>query len=439
MICKVRETIARYSMPVNDKRVVVALSGGADSMSLLYALCELKEEYGMAVEACHVNHGIRGEDAVRDENFVKAECEKLGAILHTFHFDVPALAKERGLGLEECGRQVRYEAFASLGDCLIATAHTLSDRCETLLLNETRGASLKGICSIPAVRGNIIRPLIDCAREEIEEYCSLNSIPFVTDGTNFDDVYSRNRIRLNVIPELKKINPSFEKAVSRLIESANEDEDFFREVTEKLLESAKTENGYNADIINAQHPSVRKRVLYEIISREADVKPELVHLKMVENILEGGSVQIIGDTVISVRNSVLVINPQTQEAEEWEYDFSDFEASFGKRKIKATVFNKNDLPPKQFVHKNVLDYDAVVGKCVLRNRRAGDRIRLAGSSCTKTLKKLFNEKHFENRNSLMILADEKGILWVEKSGCADRAKITENTEKILLIEDVAEV
>lgn len=439
MICKVRETIARCSVPVNDKRVVVALSGGADSMALLYVLCELKEEYGMAVEACHVNHGIRGEDAVRDENFVKAECQKLGVILHTFHFDVPDLAKERGLGLEECGRQVRYEAFESLGDCLIATAHTLSDRCETLLLNETRGASLKGICSIPAVRGNIIRPLIDCTREDVEEYCRLNSIPFVTDDTNFDDVYSRNRIRLNVIPELKKINPSFEKAVSRLIESANEDEDFFREVTEKVFESAKTENGYNADIINAQHPSVRKRVLYKIINREADVKPELVHLKMVENILEGGTVQIIGDTVISVRNSILVINLQTQEAEEWECDFSDFEVSVGKRKIKATVFNKNDLPPKQFVHKNVLDYDAVVGKCVLRNRRAGDRIRLAGSSCTKTLKKLFNEKHFENRNSLMILADEEGILWVEKSGCADRAKITEKTDKILLIEDVAEV
>ncbi len=439
MICKVRETITRYDMPVKGKRVVVALSGGADSMALLYALCSLSHEYGMAVEACHVNHGIRGEDAVRDENFVKAECEKLGVILHIFHFDVPALAKERGLGLEECGRQVRYEAFESLGDCLIATAHTLSDRCETLLLNETRGASLKGICSIPAVRGNIIRPLIDCTRDEIEEYCRLNSIPFVTDDTNFDDVYSRNRIRLNVIPELKKINPSFEKAVSRLIESANEDEDFFREVTEKVFESAKTENGYNADIINAQHPSVRKRVLYEIINREADVKPELVHLKMVENILEGGTVQIIGDTVINVRNSVLVINPQTQEIEDWEYDFSDFEVSVGKRKIKATVFNKNDLPPKQFVHKNVLDYDAVVGKCVLRNRRSGDRIRLAGSSCTKTLKKLFSEKHFESRNSLMILADEKGILWVEKSGCADRAKITEKTEKILLIEDVAEV
>lgn len=438
MICKVRKTISRYAMPVSNSRVVVALSGGADSMALLHVLHSLCDEFAITLEACHVNHGIRGEAAEKDEDFVKSECEKLGIELHRFSFDVPCLARQRGLGLEECGRQVRYEAFASLGDCLIATAHTLSDRCETLLLNETRGSSLKGICSIPVVRGNIIRPLIDCTREEIEEYCTLNSIHFVTDATNFDDVYSRNRIRLNVIPELKKINPAFEKAVSRLIESANDDEDFLNSVSQKVLEKTKTDKGYNADVISAQHPAVRKRVISAIIKETAGVNPELIHLNMVEDILNGGTVQIIGDTVITVKNSVLQVNPEKEETEEWEYDFSNFQVSFANRKIKADVFNKNDLTSKQFVHNKVLDYGSIVGKCVLRNRRAGDRMRLAGSSCTKTLKKLFNEKHLEGRNSLMILADDEGILWVEKLGCADRAKITENTEKILLIEDVAE-
>lgn len=438
MICKVRETIDRYGMQVNGRRVVVALSGGADSMALLNVLCSLRDEYGIAVEACHVNHGIRGEDAVRDENFVKEECEKLSVLLHTFHFDVPSLAKERGVGLEECGRQVRYEAFASLGDCLIATAHTLSDRCETLIINETRGSSLKGICSIPAVRGNIIRPLIDCTRGEIEDYCALNSIKYVTDDTNFDDLYSRNRIRLNVIPELKKINPSFEKAVSRLIASASEDEDYFNSVTQDVINSARLEKGFDAETIKSQHPSVRKRVLAKVISLETGLNAELVHLNLIEKILDGGSAQIIGDTIVCVKNSVLCVNPEPEKKDEWEYDFSSFKADFGSRKIRATVFNKNDLPPKQFVHNKVLDYDAVIGKCVLRNRRAGDKMRLAGSSCTKTLKKLFNEKKPEGRDNLMILADEKGILWVEKLGCADRAKITEKTEKIIVIEDIAE-
>lgn len=439
MICKVRETVARYNMPVKNKRVVVALSGGADSMALLNVLYSLRDEFKMSLEACHVNHGIRGEEAERDENFVKTECEKLGVFLHSFHFDVPSLANVRGIGLEECGRQVRYEAFASLGDCAVATAHTLSDRCETLLLNETRGSSLKGICSIPAVRGNIIRPLIDCTREEVEEYCEQNSIEYVTDNTNFDDVYSRNRIRLNVIPELKKINPAFEQAAARLIASANEDEDYFNSITKDVIERAELPKGFDAGLISSLHPSVRKRVLSAVIKSKASVNPELVHLKMVEGILNGGTVQIVGDTVVCVKNGILSINPETEQTEEWEYDFSDFEIYLKNRKIKADVFNKNDLPPKQFVHNKVLDYDSVVGKCVLRNRRAGDKIRLAGSSCTKTLKKLFNEKHLEGRNNIMILADDEGILWVENLGCADRAKITEKTEKILLIEDVAEV
>lgn len=438
MICKVRKTIERYNMALRGARVVVALSGGADSMALLYSLYSLRDEYDIHLEACHINHGIRGEDAKRDECFVKAECEKLGVKLHIFSYDVPAVAKERKLGLEECGRQMRYEAFSSLGDCLVATAHTLSDRCETLILNETRGASLKGICSIPAVRGNIIRPLIDCTRDEIEEYCARNSISYVTDKTNFDDLYSRNRIRLNVIPELKKINPSFEKAISRLISSADEAQEYLQEETLKALNGARLENVYNADAIKAQHPLIRKRVLAEIIESEAGVKPELIHLELAEGILDGGTVQIIGETVIVVKGSVLYVNPEAEESDEWEYDFSDFEASFKGRKIKATVFNKNDVSPKQFVHNKVLDYDAVVGKCIIRNRRAGDKMRLAGSSCTKTLKKLFNEKKPEGRNNLMILSDEEGILWVEKLGCADRAKITEKTKKIIVIEDIAD-
>ena len=439
MICKIRETIARYNMPVSDKRVVVALSGGADSMALLHVLCELKDEYCMAVEACHVNHGIRGGDAVRDENFVRAECEKLGVVLHTFHFDVPALAKARGLGLEECGRQLRYEAFATLGDCLVATAHTLSDCCETLLLNETRGTSLRGLCSIPAKRDNIVRPLIDCTREEIEAYCESNSVPFVTDDTNFDDVYSRNRVRLNVIPELKKINPSFETAISRLISCANEDEEYFSIKTQEIISESKTPDGYNAEIIAKQHPSVRKRVLSAIIKEETGIVPELVHLKLVEKILDGGTKQIAGKTVVSVSGSVMKINPEKDDDfTEWQCDFIVSEMIAGNRKIKATVFNKNDLPPKQFIHNKVLDYDVVAECAVLRNRRPGDKIRLAGSSCTKTLKKLFNEKHVDGRNNLMILADNEGVLWVEKLGCADRAKITEKTEKILLIEEVAE-
>lgn len=435
MICKVKRAVESYSMPVRDSRVIVALSGGADSMALLNALYMLRGEYGIVLEACHVNHGIRGASADSDEAFVVSECEKLGIKLHLLHADVPSLAKQRGLGLEECGRQVRYEFFSELGDCLIATAHTLSDRCETLLLNETRGTSLKGLCSIPAVRGNVIRPLIDCTREEIELFCKENSVPFVTDETNADDTYSRNRIRLNVIPELKRINPAFEQAVARLISTASEDEDYFSQITRETVEQAETDDGYDVSVILRQHPSIRRRVIASIVNKCACVTPELVHLNKIEEILHGGKTEIIGNTVVYVKNNKLYVNPEEEDASEWEYDFSSFTALVGDRKIKATVFNRNDLPAKQFVHNKVLDCDGIRGKCVLRNRRAGDKIRLAGSSCTKTLKKLMNEKHIEGRNSVIIMADEDGILWIENIGCADRVKITKETKRVLLIEE----
>ncbi len=405
-------------------------------MALLNVLFALKEEYDVTLEACHVNHGIRGETAVRDESFVKSECEKLGIKLYVHHADVPLMAKQRGLGLEECGRMVRYDFFASLGDCLIATAHTLSDRCETLILNETRGTSLKGLCSIPAVRDNIIRPLINCTRDEIEAYCADNSISYVTDETNSDTAYSRNRIRVNVIPELRQINPSFEKAFSRLIDSANEDEAYFKEITEKIISQAKKENGYDSVLIKNQHPSVRKRVLSHILKYNAGITPELIHLRLIDGILDGGTVEITGNTIISVMNSLLQINPEKEEITEWQADFSSFSAVVPLGKVTAEIVNKNELPPKQIIHNKVLDCDSITGRCVIRNRRAGDKMRLAGSSCTKTLKKLFNEKHLDGRNNLLILADELGILWVQGIGCADRAKITKDTKKVLIIGDI---
>lgn len=227
MIREVKNAVARYNMPLSGRTVAVGVSGGADSMALLHVLLELKDEFGMKIIACHVNHGIRGETADRDEKFVVEACKKLGVEVRVLRADVPGTAKKMHLGVEECGRRIRYDFFNSVADdVIIATAHTLSDRSETLLLNITRGASVKGLCSIPAVRGNIVRPLIDCTRADIEKYCSDNSIAFVTDETNFEDIYSRNRIRLNVIPELKKLNPSLEKAFLRLISNAEEENDF---------------------------------------------------------------------------------------------------------------------------------------------------------------------------------------------------------------------
>ncbi len=432
MICKVKNTIRRYNMPLTGRTVAVGVSGGADSMALLHVLLELKDEYKLNVIACHVNHGIRGETADRDEMFVIKECEKLGVEVHVLSADVPRGAEREHLGVEEYGRRLRYEFFNSVADdVIIATAHTLSDRCETLIFNITRGTSVKGLCSIPAVRDNIVRPLIDCTRDEIEKYCADNSIEYITDETNFEDIYSRNRIRLNVIPELKKLNPSLEKSFFRLICNAEEENDFISELSKQITDKAKKEDGYDAGLISCQHSAVAKRVIAEIITSETGLVPESIHILQVVDILGGGKTEIIGNTVVEVCNGVLRINPKAEIISAWEFDFTSFFAETPSGMVKAQILHKNKLPLKQFVHNKVLDYDSICGGLIIRNRRPGDKIKLAGSSCTKTLKKLFSEKHLENRNNIPVLADELGVCWVQGLGCADRCKIKENTEKIL--------
>lgn len=424
----------RYNMPLFGRTVAVGVSGGADSMALLNVLLELKDEFAMNIIACHVNHGIRGETADRDEKFVVEACKRLGVDVRILRADVPGTAKKMHLGVEECGRRIRYDFFNSVADdVIIATAHTLSDRSETLLLNIARGASVKGLCSIPAVRGNIVRPLIDCTRADIEKYCSDNSIEFVTDETNFEDIYSRNRIRLNVIPELKKLNPSLERAFMRLISNAEEENDFMNGFSREILGKVKLKDGYNARLLNDEHPAVRKRVIFEIINNETGIAPEAVHVEQVDKILQGGRTEIIGDTVVEVKNGVMKINLQKEEIADWEFDFDSLSAEIPFGKIMGEIIHRNNLSLKQSVHNKVLDYESIVGHCVLRNRRPGDKMKLAGSSCTKTLKKLFNEKHIENRNCAAVLADEAGICWVQGLGCADRCKIKPETDKILII------
>ena len=307
MIREVKNAVARYNIPLSGRTVAVGVSGGADSMALLHVLLELKDEFGMKIIACHVNHGIRGETADRDEKFVVEACKKLGVEARVLRADVPGTAKKMHLGVEECGRRIRYDFFNSVADdVIIATAHTLSDRSETLLLNITRGASVKGLCSIPAVRGNIVRPLIDCTRADIEKYCSDNSIAFVTDETNFEDIDSRHCIRLNVRPELKKLNPSLEKAFLRLISNAEEENDFMDGFSREILGKVRLAEGYDAGLLNKQHRAVRKRVIFEIINTETGIIPEAVHIEQVDGILSGGRTEIIVE-IIYRRNRLFII------------------------------------------------------------------------------------------------------------------------------------
>ena len=233
---KALASIKKYNMIEKGDTVASCLSGGADSMALFHFLCSNREAFGIKVIALHVNHGLR-EESEDEERFVKEYCEKLGVECVVKRLGMTRRQKPRGESTETWRRNLRYEFFFEQAEkygAKLATAHTLSDRTETVLFNTTRGTGLKGLIGIPPVRDNIIRPLIDCTRADIESYCAENGIEFVTDKTNFEDIYSRNKIRLNVIPRLKKINPNFEGAIANLSRETEEIYTFLTQLSDNL-------------------------------------------------------------------------------------------------------------------------------------------------------------------------------------------------------------
>ena len=432
--------IERHHMLRTGDTVLVALSGGADSMALLHVLYSLKEQLGITLQAAHFNHGIRGEEAKRDENFCKAVCEKMQVELFTEYMNIPEIAAEKGIGVEECGRNERYAFFARVAPAAkIATAHTLSDCEETFLFNLARGASLRGLTSIPAVRGNIIRPLIDCPRTEIESYCNENNIEYVTDSTNLSDEYTRNHLRLNIIPQLKKINPAFDASFQRCVQSLREDDDLLETLALSVIERAKAAGGYSCEVLNNVHVSLRKRAVAKIIEEISGEKPQAVHIDSVCALLsDGGSTQVATGVSLYVHAGILKKMPE--EIEAWEQKMQpginilpcekvNIEFYDEKNKINIQKFNKHLLA-------KVIDYDKIKGALLFSSMREGDKIKPYGRGVTKALRRIFNEMRIEPalRRGISVLRDDAGVVWVSGVGVDERVCADEATKRFYFIE-----
>ena len=184
----IKKTLREYNLLNNGDSVLVGLSGGADSVCLTHALWSLKDEFDIKLYTAHINHGIRGEEAKRDELFAENFSKKLGIECFVLNADIPQIAKDTNVSEETAGRNVRYNFFNKLCEKYdinkVATAHNRNDNAETLIMNFMRGSTTNGLCGIPYVRGNIIRPILNVSRDEIEKYCSDNGLEYMTDSTN---------------------------------------------------------------------------------------------------------------------------------------------------------------------------------------------------------------------------------------------------------------
>lgn len=440
MLESVKAAVKRYNMFDTEKSVTVALSGGADSVALLVALIQLKSEYGLSVSAAHLNHSLRGAESDGDMEFVKRLCEKLDVPLIVETADIKSEAISSKESIELAARRVRYDFLERVSPGLIATAHTANDNLETVLYNMSRGTSLHGLCGIPAVRGRIVRPLIFATRTEVEAFLLEKGLTFRMDSSNLSDVYSRNKLRLKAVPTLLEVNSAAVENVSRLSETLKADEEFLNMEAQKAFEECSVDDGLNVAKLTALHPSIKRRVVSSFAKRELSEDLEHIHIEAVLNMNNSGicrqSVKCGFSAVI--KNGVLKFEPPMKPCEALLLSVDNFPFKYENCTIsvqKAENFSKRENVNNLAIE-NCLDYDKICGRLCLRTRLPGDKIRLSKRGCTKTFKNLFNERGLEEniRDSLLVLSDECGVVWLSDFGADERVAISDGTKNILSIE-----
>jgi tRNA(Ile)-lysidine synthase len=461
MLKKVENYIVDHKLISKGDRIVVGVSGGADSVCLFHVLRQLISPYQLSLFVVHVNHGIRGGDAFEDENFVRELCNQYQIPFSVVHADVPAIARNQGLTEEEAGRNVRYQAFSACCEknmCnKVAIAHNKNDNAETILFHLFRGSGIKGLTGISAVRGTIIRPLLCVTREQIESYLEQNNMDYRTDITNLSEDYSRNKIRHRIISFAKeKINP---KSVEHIVNAANQ----LREINEYLeknieiafwkVVSKQNQESYLLDItaLSLEEPVIQKGIIRKVYELLADQLKDVdaLHIKLILDLAKkevGKSLNlpyqieaVKGYTTITMRRNVLLEPNESDNLTKLEQVITipgEYYVPQSQKIIRANLldYKKSMKIPKNGCTK-WFDYDKIKNTVMLRGRREGDFIQIDSQGNTKKLKSLFidNKVPREQRDRIPLVADGKHIMWIVGDRISEAYKVSEDTKVILEI------
>ena len=419
-----------------EEDYLLALSGGADSVCLFHLL----HEGGYRFAAAHINHGIRGKEADRDEEFCRALCDGCGVKLHVLRRDVPTLARESGESLEETARVVRYSFFDEVmrenGIPVLLTAHNADDNAETLLLSLARGCSPSGACGIAPVRklafGRVERPLLPYSKREIVAFCREGGHEFVTDSTNSDISYPRNRVRANILPELEAINPQLLSAIARFTEAQREDCAYLDSLAEKYSEEL------DLSVLRSLPRPVASRALSSAAYRFG-ASPEAKHIDTMLRMAKdaSGSVTLPGSVTASCDSGRIVFRRDTREKASSPYPeyapvpIAEGENTVPRGKILFVCGElTNDFTQIYKLSTSAhINPDRIKGRMYARPRREGDRILLGGMH--RNLKKLISERlsglSLEERRSLPVVCDGEEIVWVPYLEVADSYRGTSHT------------
>ena len=433
MIYKVERFIDEHRLLGHGDKVLVAISGGADSVALLVALRKL----GYECEAIHCNFHLRAQESDRDEQFTKALCERLGIALHVVHFDTNAYAKEKGISIEMAAREQRYAAFeecrTTIGAQCIAVAHHRDDSAETLLLNLTRGTGIKGLRGIQPKNGNIVRPLLCVGRDEIVDYLKWRGESYVTDSTNLTCDYTRNKLRLEVIPKLAEINPSILDTLSATAQRVSEAERIYRHAIEEAIERVKQGNEINTTaLLKEIAPST---ILHEILSPLGFNSAQIEDIsRSMEN--EGAKQFHATEWSVIKDRETLIIAPRQD---------------FGKQNIVLPIEGTIETPQGVLTitfadfddniprERNIacLDVEKLRLPLTLRNTHEGDRFAPFGMHGTKLVSDYLTDrkKSFIEKQVQLVVVDAGGeIVWIVDERPSARCCITEKTRRIVRLE-----
>lgn len=452
---KVLSTINKHELIQKGDKIVVGLSGGPDSVCLLHILSRLKEELDLEIYAAHLNHQIRGIEAQKDAFYISKLCEEMGITFFIKSINVPEYCEKNGVSIEEGARKLRYEMFYEIKNNTrankIAIGHNLNDQAETILMRMMRGTGLQGLKGIEYIRdGVIIRPILDIERNDIEEYCKQNKLNPRIDKTNLESIYTRNKIRLELIPYMKdNFNSNIIESIVRMGNSLRSDNDYIE--SEALIKFKEVSNIKSDSVeINLKpyinlHNSMKVRILRNSIKHILG-DTNFIDQRHIDDIIELEDESKI-DKVINLprgiyvyrkKNSIILTNKEIV-IEEIEFCYNIPSNGFIKVKEIGTIIETQVVSINKYKRSksdkscNWFDFNKIKGGIVVRNRRSGDKIKLLGGS--KKIKDLFIDIKIpkEDRCKVPVIADDQGILSVGNFRNSENYKIDEETKEVLKV------
>ncbi len=457
LIKEVKKTIEKYGMLIQGDKVLVAVSGGPDSVALLYLLSDLSSELALSLVVAHLNHGLRGEESLKEANFVKELSGKLDLPIELSSIDLPALKRSWRLNVQEAARRARYQFFEEAArkwdTQRIAIGHNADDQAETVLMRMLRGAGTKGLGGIPPVRGKYIRPLIEIPRDRILKFLEEKKVPFILDSSNLKTSYLRNKIRLKLLPELEReYNPEIRKNLLRIARILQEEEVTLESaVNEAWKTVCKSQLG---DQVTFDLPSFINQPLslqYRLLRRAIEVVSgtlwgiDFDHIESLIKLAGGKSpnkaINLPRGLLAERSYRELIIRKGTlQKAMDFQYTLK----VPGTTRLKEIsqelqtriITDRKEVSFSKDENRAYFDYQRLELPLLVRNFREGDCFQPLGMEGMKKIKDYFIDKKLPRRmrNRIPLLVSNNKIIWVVGFRIDHRVRIGEGTVKVLEVE-----